>query len=74
MTSAPALRVPAAGAQIPSQSMCFFKCCPRIEIRLTYCFCVWQGRATSSLHFSHYAPVPNAVQEEIVAKVKGTAK
>jgi elongation factor G len=33
-----------------------------------------QGRATSSLHFSHYAPVPNAVQEEIVAKVKGTAK
>ena len=33
-----------------------------------------QGRATSSLHFSHYAPVPNAVQEEIVAKVKGTSK
>jgi elongation factor G len=30
-----------------------------------------QGRATSSLHFSHYAPVPPAVQEEIVAKVKG---
>jgi elongation factor G len=30
-----------------------------------------QGRATSSLHFSHYAPVPAAVQEEIVAKVKG---
>ncbi len=33
-----------------------------------------QGRATSSLHFSHYAPVPAAVQEEIVAKVKGTTK
>jgi elongation factor G len=30
-----------------------------------------QGRATSSLHFSHYAPVPAAVQEEIVAKVNG---
>jgi elongation factor G len=33
-----------------------------------------QGRATSSLHFSHYAPVPPAVQDEVVAKVKGTAK
>jgi len=33
-----------------------------------------QGRATSSLHFSHYAPVPAAVQEEVVAKVKGSAK
>jgi elongation factor G len=31
-----------------------------------------QGRATSSLHFSHYAPVPAAVQEVVVAKVKGT--
>jgi len=30
-----------------------------------------QGRATSSLHFSHYAPVPPIVQEQIVAKVKG---
>jgi elongation factor G len=30
-----------------------------------------QGRATSSLHFSHYAPVPLAVQEEVVAKMKG---
>jgi elongation factor G len=30
-----------------------------------------QGRATSSLHFSHYAPVPASVQEEIVAKVNG---
>jgi elongation factor G len=33
-----------------------------------------QGRATSSLHFSHYAPVPAAVQEEVVAKVKGSAR
>jgi elongation factor G len=32
-----------------------------------------QGRATSSLHFSHYAPVPTAVQEEVVAKIKGTS-
>ena len=30
-----------------------------------------QGRATSSLHFSHYAPVPANVQEQVVAKVKG---
>ena len=30
-----------------------------------------QGRATSSLHFSHYAPVPAAVQEAVVAKIKG---
>ncbi len=30
-----------------------------------------QGRATSSLHFSHYAPTPPAVQEAVVAKVKG---
>jgi elongation factor G len=33
---------------------------------------ITQGRATSSLHFSHYAPVPPAIQEEIVSKVKGT--
>ncbi|MFO0670141.1 MAG: hypothetical protein U0235_11020 [Polyangiaceae bacterium] len=32
-----------------------------------------QGRATSSLHFSHYAPVPAAVQDGVVAKIKGTA-
>ena len=30
-----------------------------------------QGRATSSLHFSHYAPVPALVQEQVVAKIKG---
>jgi elongation factor G len=31
-----------------------------------------QGRATYSMHFSHYEPVPNSVQEEIVAKVRGS--
>ncbi len=31
-----------------------------------------QGRATSSLHFAHYAPVPAAVQDVVVAKVKGS--
>jgi elongation factor G len=30
-----------------------------------------QGRGASTLQFSHYAPVPPAIQEEIVAKVKG---
>jgi elongation factor G len=30
-----------------------------------------QGRATYSMHFGHYAQVPNSVQDEIVAKVKG---
>jgi elongation factor G len=30
-----------------------------------------QGRGTSTMQFSHYAPVPPAIQEEIVAKVKG---
>jgi elongation factor G len=30
-----------------------------------------QGRATYSMHFSHYAAVPTSVQEEIVAKMKG---
>jgi elongation factor G len=30
-----------------------------------------QGRATYSMHFSHYAQVPAQTQEEIVAKVKG---
>jgi len=31
-----------------------------------------QGRGTSTMQFSHYAPVPPAIQEEIVAKVKGS--
>ncbi|MGK4007307.1 elongation factor G [Sorangium sp. So ce1036] len=30
-----------------------------------------QGRATHSMQFSHYAPVPAAIQEEIVAKQRG---
>ncbi|MCM0082705.1 elongation factor G [Geomonas sp. Red32] len=30
-----------------------------------------QGRATYSMTFDHYEPVPKSVQEEIVAKVKG---
>ncbi|MBL8604506.1 MAG: elongation factor G [Myxococcales bacterium] len=30
-----------------------------------------QGRAVSTMQFSHYDPVPNAVQDEIVAKLKG---
>jgi elongation factor G len=30
-----------------------------------------QGRGASTLQFSHYAPVSPAIQEEIVAKVKG---
>lgn len=30
-----------------------------------------QGRATYSMHFSHYEAVPNALQEAIVARVRG---
>jgi elongation factor G len=30
-----------------------------------------QGRATHSMQFSHYAPVPAAIQEEIVVKQRG---
>jgi len=30
-----------------------------------------QGRATYSMHFANYQPVPNQIQEEIVAKVRG---
>ncbi len=30
-----------------------------------------QGRAASSMHFSHYDAVPTSVQDEIVAKVQG---
>jgi len=29
------------------------------------------GRATSTMEFSHYAPAPNAIAEEVIAKVKG---
>ncbi len=31
-----------------------------------------QGRGTSSMQFSHYAPVSPVIQEQIIAKVKGT--
>jgi elongation factor G len=31
-----------------------------------------QGRGTSTMQFSHYAPVPTVIQEEIIAKVKGS--
>jgi elongation factor G len=30
-----------------------------------------QGRATHTMQFSNYALVPNAIQEEIVAKQRG---
>jgi elongation factor G len=33
-----------------------------------------QGRATYTMQFSHYEGVPSSVQEEIVAKVRGTTK
>ncbi len=29
------------------------------------------GRATSTMEFSHYAPAPNNIAEEVIAKVKG---
>lgn len=32
------------------------------------------GRATSSMEFSHYAPAPNNIAEEVVAKSKGKMK
>ena len=32
------------------------------------------GRATSIMEFSHYAPAPNAVSEEVIAKAKGRQK
>jgi len=32
------------------------------------------GRATSTMEFSHYAPAPNNVAEEIIAKAKGKVK
>jgi elongation factor G len=33
-----------------------------------------QGRATYTMQFSHYDPVPTSVQEEIVAKVRGISR
>lgn len=32
---------------------------------------ITSGRATSTMEFDHYEPAPKAVQEEVVAKVKG---
>lgn len=32
------------------------------------------GRATSTMEFSHYAPAPNNIAEEVIAKVKGKVK
>jgi elongation factor G len=32
------------------------------------------GRATSTMEFSHYAPAPNNIAEEVIAKVKGKSK
>ncbi len=32
------------------------------------------GRATSTMEFSHYAPAPNNIAEEVIAKQKGKAK
>ncbi|HEX5553509.1 MAG TPA: elongation factor G [Chitinophagaceae bacterium] len=29
------------------------------------------GRATSTMEFSHYAPAPNSIAEEVIARVKG---
>ncbi|MBK9107666.1 MAG: elongation factor G [Saprospiraceae bacterium] len=35
---------------------------------------ITSGRASSTMEFSHYAPVPKQVAEEIIAKAKGTVK
>jgi elongation factor G len=32
------------------------------------------GRATSTMEFSHYAPAPNNISEEVIAKVRGKVK
>ena len=32
------------------------------------------GRATSTMEFSHYAPAPNNIAEEVIAKSKGKVK
>jgi elongation factor G len=32
-----------------------------------------QGRATYSMHFSHYEEAPKAISEEVIAKVSGKA-
>jgi elongation factor G len=32
------------------------------------------GRATSTMEFSHYAPAPNGIAEEVIARNKGKQK
>ena len=34
---------------------------------------ITSGRATSIMEFSHYAPAPNSIQEEVIAKARGKA-
>jgi elongation factor G len=34
---------------------------------------ITSGRATSTMEFSHYAPVPDSIAKEVIAKVKGKA-
>jgi elongation factor G len=35
---------------------------------------ITSGRAASSMQFSHYAQAPRGIQDEVVAKIKGTVK
>jgi elongation factor G len=35
---------------------------------------ITSGRATSTMEFSHYAPVPDGLAKEVIAKVKGKAE
>jgi len=35
---------------------------------------ITSGRATSSMEFSHYAPAPNSIAEEVIAKAQGKVK
>jgi elongation factor G len=35
---------------------------------------ITSGRASSTMEFSHYAPAPNKIAEEIIEKAKGTVK
>jgi elongation factor G len=32
---------------------------------------ITQGRATYSMEFSHYSPVPHSIADEIISKVRG---
>jgi translation elongation factor EF-G len=43
--------------------------CMRITILLLF-----KQPATSTMEFSHYAPAPNSVAEEVIAKQKGKQK